>query len=52
MPPLTLCQSQFFEPKAPRSAEFTPGAYEHLVKILNVDGLYDDARRKRALGSL
>jgi hypothetical protein len=36
---------QYFDKKKPHMTEFTPGAYEQLVKTLNVDGLYEDARR-------
>jgi hypothetical protein len=35
---------QYFDKDHPQRAEFTPGAYQQLVKTLNSDGLYDEAR--------
>ena len=36
---------QYFDRDEPQMSEFTPGAYEQLVRTLNVDGSYEDARR-------
>jgi hypothetical protein len=36
---------QYFDKRRPQVSEFTPGAYEQLVKTLNMDGLYDDAHK-------
>jgi hypothetical protein len=36
---------QYFDAEKPQIAEFTPGAYEQVVKVLNADGQYDDADR-------
>lgn len=36
---------QYFDKNHPQRAEFTPGAYQQLVKTLNSDGLYDEARK-------
>jgi hypothetical protein len=44
-PRLRWLELQYFDKNRPQSAEFTPGAYEQLVKVLNLDGLYEDARR-------
>jgi hypothetical protein len=35
---------QYFDKEDPHRAEFTPGAYQQLVKNLNADGLYEEAR--------
>ena len=36
---------QYLDTKKPQMTEFTPDAYEQIVRTLNEDGLYEDARR-------
>lgn len=43
--PIAWLELQYFDPKNPRVAEVTPGAYEQVVKVLNADGQYGDADR-------
>jgi hypothetical protein len=42
---LQWLDQQYFDRNEPQVPEFTPGAYEQLVKTLNIDGLYEDANR-------
>lgn len=44
-PRLAWLNLQYFDAQRPQTAEFTPGAYEQLVKTLNADGAYNDAHR-------
>jgi hypothetical protein len=42
---LRWLDQQYFNRNEPQIAEFTPGAYEQLVKTLNIDGLYEEAHK-------